>query len=598
MLTMNNFWAFTFFSVIQSCFTLSLQNPVVKDVSQEGDLLPLNITLLHVNDIHAHFDEINSYTGRCHQDQAKNGECFGGAGRMITKVNEIRDKNPNNTLFLNAGDYYQGTIYYTLFKYEVVTEFANLLNYDAFGVGNHDFDDGSDGLIPFVNDINFPVLAANLDTSNCPELNISKSITLDREGHTIGIIGYITADTPDISTANLTNLKFLDVITSVQEEATRLVDSGVNIIIAMGHAGYEIDTEMASKVKELDLIVGGHSHTFLWTGSDPPSVEQPRGEYPTYVKVEGSDKVIPVVQAYAYGKYIGHLELSFDKEGDLMKPVNGVGVNYALPILLDSSIEMDPAAVDVSTKYRENMTEYTDPVGVTKVLLKLEGYKESNIGNVLTDSMIDAWQGEAEMGFINNGGVRAPIIQGNIAGEDIFNVLPFNNTVDRLTMKGKDIRFQLEKAIEDLCPNKTCYSSFLQVSKGVRLVYRIQAHNQGNRIEKFQVKCDKEWCNVEDDKDYRIVMPSFLATSNYFSVRNFVKNREIGKIDYDAFKDYVEKKEILDEDVDGFGRIIIIYDTDETTTSTPSAGVSTSALRMFLLTTFALIITTKIILQY
>ena len=164
------------------------------------------------------------------------------------------------------------------------------------------------------------------------------------------------------------------------------------------------------------------------------------------------------------------------------------------------------------------------------------------------------------MGFINNGGVRAPLVEGNITGEDIFNVLPFNNTVDRLTMKGKDIRFQLEKAIEDLCPNKTCYSSFLQVSKGVRLVYRIQAHNQGNRIEKFQVKCDKEWCNVEDDKDYRIVMPSFLATSNYFSVRNFFKHRKIGKIDYDAFKDYVEKKEILDEDVDGFGRIIIIYD--------------------------------------
>ena len=71
---------------------------------------------------------------------------------MVTKVRELRENgDPSRTLFLNAGDYYQGTIYYTLFKYEVVKEFANLLNYTAFGVGNHDFDDGAEGLIPFVN---------------------------------------------------------------------------------------------------------------------------------------------------------------------------------------------------------------------------------------------------------------------------------------------------------------------------------------------------------------------------------------------------------------------------------------------------------------
>ena len=89
---------------------------------------------------------------------------------------------------MNAGDYYQGTIFYTLFKYEVVKEFANILNYTAFGIGNHDFDDGSSGLIPFVDGVDFPVLAANLDASAMPKLNISKSVTIEIEGHKIGII--------------------------------------------------------------------------------------------------------------------------------------------------------------------------------------------------------------------------------------------------------------------------------------------------------------------------------------------------------------------------------------------------------------------------
>ena len=576
MLSLYRFTTILVFFVI-SCVKLSFQFPAkpmtidVPTFPQQSTPSTLNLTLLHVNDIHSHFDEINSYTGRCHEDQAKNGECFGGAGRMVTKVNEIRGRDPKKTLLLNAGDYYQGTIYYTLFKYDVVTEFANLLNYDAFGVGNHDFDDGPDGLIPFVNDINFPVLAANLDTSKVPELKISKSITLDVDGHKVGIIGYVTADTPFISSPG-PNLTFLDVIPAVQEEAIRLTSENVSIIIALGHAGYEIDREMASKIKELDLVVGGHSHTFLWTGEDYPSVEYPLGNYPTYVKVEGSDKIVPVVQAYAYGKYLGHLELCFDENGDLMNPVDGTGVQKAIPVILNSNITQDEAALNISQKYRKNMTEYTKTIGYNRVLLKLEGYDDSNIGNIVTDCMVEAWNGEADMGFINNGGIRSNLVEGNITGEDIFNVLPFNNTVDRVEMTGKDIRSRIEEVIKDLCPDKSCYSSFWQVSNGVRLVYRIQNENQGNRIEKFQVRCTMggdAWCDVEDEKTYKVVMPNFLATSKYFSVHSAVKKHEVGISDYDAFSQYVERKKIIDEEDNGFGRIVVYWDTsDEPNTGT------------------------------
>ena len=114
----------------------------------------------------------------------------------------------------------------------------------------------------------------------------------------------------------------------------------MTILIALGHSGYEMDIELAENIPELDVVVGGHSHTFLYTDSDgsgPPSNDIPDGDYPTYVKNKVTDKVIPVVQAYCYTKYLGHLELQFDDQGELLTPVDGNGVSFADPILLDKT---------------------------------------------------------------------------------------------------------------------------------------------------------------------------------------------------------------------------------------------------------------------
>lgn len=100
----------------------------------------------------------------------------------------------------------------------------------------------------------------------------------------------------------------------MQKEASRLKnEANVSIIIAAGHAGYEIDMKMAEQIPELDLVVGGHSHTFLFTGEDLPSIDEPKGDYPTYI-TQPSGKVVPVVQVFCYTKYLGHLTLHFDSE--------------------------------------------------------------------------------------------------------------------------------------------------------------------------------------------------------------------------------------------------------------------------------------------
>merc|ERR1711892_250773 len=152
--------------------------------------------------------------------------------------------------------------------------------------------------------------------------NMSTVVTVN--GVKVGIVGYVTTSTvynfPD------REVEFTEEIQAVSKEARRLKEEqGVEVIIALGHSGYEIDIQLAQNIPELDLVVGGHSHTFLYTKKDPneeyPSIEVPSGDYPTYVTNLNSSKVIPVVQAFCYTKYLGHINLNFGPDGDLLDPV-------------------------------------------------------------------------------------------------------------------------------------------------------------------------------------------------------------------------------------------------------------------------------------
>ena len=199
--------------IFSAVFGKSLQGCEEPPDSVEDDLL--HLTLLHVNDIHSHFEEVNVNTGTCKDDMKSRRECYGGVSRMAGYIQQVRDADPE-AILLNAGDYYQGTMWYTIFKYEPVVEFSNLLNYTAMALGNHDFDDGSEGLQPFVERVNYPVLAANLNTSVLA--GIDKSVVVMVKGRKVGIIGYVTQDTGTISQPGEGNA-FLDVIESVREEA-------------------------------------------------------------------------------------------------------------------------------------------------------------------------------------------------------------------------------------------------------------------------------------------------------------------------------------------------------------------------------------------
>lgn len=198
-------------------------------------------------------------------------------------------------------------------------------------LGNHEFDDGVKGLIPFIQNASYPILTANLDLSKQPDLaatNLKNSTILEVNGNKIGVIGYLTPETKILSTTE--NVIFKDEVESIRSEAKRLKEQGVDILIALGHSGFETDKKIAHEVEDIDLVIGGHTNTFLYRGKQP-DVEVPEGLYPTEVTQKSGRKVY-VVQAYAYTKYLGNFSVSFDARGE----VTHIEGN---PILVDANVE-------------------------------------------------------------------------------------------------------------------------------------------------------------------------------------------------------------------------------------------------------------------
>lgn len=176
-------------------------------------------------------------------------------------------------------------------------------------------------------------MTANLDLSKEPKLraakNLKKSTIFFIRGWKIAVIGFLTPETMSISKTE--DVIFRDEVQAIQEEIERIKDEheDVKIFIALGHSGYTMDKKIAEEVEDIDLVIGGHTNTFLYNGKEP-DIEVPSGLYPTVVKQPSGRKVY-VVQAYAYTKYLGNLSIDFDSQGEIENIIGS-------PILVDSSI--------------------------------------------------------------------------------------------------------------------------------------------------------------------------------------------------------------------------------------------------------------------
>lgn len=211
-------------------------------------------------------------------------------------------------IYLFAGDIFAGSDYFDVFREQICIELLNVLGPDVVTIGNQEFNGGIQGLEMYVKGLKAPTVAANLDFEK--DIGVKKSVILNVNGEKIGIIGALAVGTK-VAIQKSGKTIFKDEISSINSEAQILDKKGVKIIIALTHCGYKLDKKIAKECPLVDLVVGGHSHTFLKSGKvDPihPEHLNIRGPYPTII-VQKSGKQVPVVQAYCMSKYIGKLKL-------------------------------------------------------------------------------------------------------------------------------------------------------------------------------------------------------------------------------------------------------------------------------------------------
>ncbi|MCM4152121.1 metallophosphatase [Arenibacter sp. N53] len=255
------------------------------------------ITILHTNDVHSHIDPFpNNHSAYPN---------LGGVARRATIVDQIRKENPNTLLF-DAGDIFQGTPYFNFYGGELEFKLMSMLKYDAATIGNHDFDNGLDGLAAQLPYAKFDFLSANYDFSNTTmdgHVNPYKIYILD--GIKIGVFGL------GIELAGLVTKKlyqetvYLDPIEIAQEISRTLKEEEkCDLIICLSHLGYQYqnpqkpdDLKLAASTENIDLIIGGHTHTFL----DRPTITNNRKNQQTLVNQVG-----------CFGINLGRIDFYFD----------------------------------------------------------------------------------------------------------------------------------------------------------------------------------------------------------------------------------------------------------------------------------------------
>ena len=271
-----------------------------------------HITILHTNDVHSHIEAFGPDEGR--------NAGLGGVARRASLVEKIRQDNPN-TLLLDAGDIFQGTPYFNFYGGELEFKLMSKLKYDAATIGNHDFDNGIDGLYAQLPHADFDFLISNYDFSNTIMDGKTKDYKVYmKDGIRIGVFG-LGIELQGLVNDNLyKETKYLNPI-EIATDMSRILkeEENCDLVICLSHLGYEYsgsnkisDIKLAKATENIDLIIGGHTHTFL--------------EKPT-VETNKAGKNVLVNQVGCYGLYLGRVDFYLDSDKNIKSDGAKIAVN-------------------------------------------------------------------------------------------------------------------------------------------------------------------------------------------------------------------------------------------------------------------------------
>ncbi|GJQ73191.1 hypothetical protein Trydic_g13576 [Trypoxylus dichotomus] len=489
----------------------------------------------------------------------KNEKQTGGAGRALHILTKARQKATQKTgppvLYLNAGDNFVGPGLYQEYRWRIVADFLNILKPDVMCLGNHDFDEGPTNLTKFLRRITFPVVGANVQVHKEKRLlGLVKPYHIFSIGNwTIGVIGYTTRRTKVTSRA--AKIEFTDEVAAVARESERLRRMGVQIIVALGHAGLAVDERIAKVVEEVDIIVGAHRQSWSWNIQHVAS-------YPPEIRLRKDGKKVLILYEPGYLQFLGTVRITFDEDGDVEK--------YAgQPIYLHSKIPEAKATFDLITT-RKKREDSSPILGKTRV--SLSGaclIHECNMANILLDAMVDhlatkfrsnkaiteRWT-SYPIAVINGGAFRKTfnisLVGKNITEKVILDLIPFNDVLCTLDIMGRYLQQALEQAVTWKGRLK---GELLQVS-GLHVTYNF-SRPKGERISRIYARCGgcriPRYHRLKPDEMYSVVTSYYVAeglsghTGISINKRNYIKrNVELQSV----FRNYVTRYKVVFADIE------------------------------------------------
>lgn len=267
-----------------------------------------HITILHTNDVHSHIEPLGPEDSR--------NPNMGGVARRASLIEKIRKENPN-TLLLDAGDIFQGTPFFNFYGGELEFKLMSKMRYDASTIGNHDFDAGIEGLYTQLPHADFDFIISNYDFSNTVmDGQTFPHKVFIKDGVKIGVFGLGIELQGLVNKKDYKETKYLDPVEIARDMSRILkIEKECDLVICLSHLGYDYksdkisDVKLAKATENIDLIIGGHTHTFL--------------EKPT-IETNKAGKKVMINQVGCYGLYLGRIDFYLDSENNI--EANGVKI--------------------------------------------------------------------------------------------------------------------------------------------------------------------------------------------------------------------------------------------------------------------------------
>ncbi|MFC4100873.1 bifunctional 2',3'-cyclic-nucleotide 2'-phosphodiesterase/3'-nucleotidase [Paenibacillus xanthanilyticus] len=475
---------------------------------------------------------INDFHGQLDYSTTAGGNVLGGAPYLATYLKQLEQLNPNNTLLVHNGDAVGASSPVSALDRDKPTlDFLKLLDFDVASLGNHEFDQGIPALLAQLDGGQDPIntaithektdieyVSANVIRKATNEPLIKPYVVKEIGGEKIGFIGVVTMLTPGkVSPSALEPVNIVEQAPVVNKAVEELKKQGIKAIVVLAHdpASQNSTTgaitgeaaDLANAVDdEVDVIFAGDNHA----------------------KVNGLVDNKLIFQAYSYGTAFADVNLEIDPvtHDIVKKEATVVDVKQA-------GVTPDPAVAAIIDAALKRHPELSQPVGKTdKAITKANAYnQEIELGNLIADAMKDAMS--ADFAFMNPGGIRADLPQGEVKYSDLFRIQPFGNQLVKMTLTGAQVKTLLQQQWGEAASD----TKTLQIS-GLKYT----ADFSKPIAERVTVLTKEDGTAITDTAEYTVVVNNFMAAGgDNYKVLPLGKNQMAGPTDIDAFYNYVLK---------------------------------------------------------